>query len=453
PQGQANRYIKNMGKDVTMCLNDIDVIKLSDKNFLRTLENGVRFGRWVLLENIGESLDAALEPLLLQQKFKQGGTEMIKIGDSTIPWNDSFRFFMTTKLTNPHYAPEVCVKVSLINFAITFTGLEDQLLGVVVVEEMPEMEEKKNSLVISNARMRKELQELEDQILFMLSNSTGNILDDHKLIETLATSKVKSQEITAKVQEAEITEKQIDESRNMYRPVAYRGSILYFCIADLGSIDPMYQYSLQWFRNLFVQAIRLSTPADEIAVRLENLNSFFTYYVYTNICRSLFEKHKLVFSFLLTVRILQGDDKIDSTEWSFLISGKTLAVESVHNPAADWIDNRMWSEITSLSTLPTFQGLANHIVDNIAAWRDIYDCLEPHSAVLPGQWADGLNSFQKLCALRCIRPDKIPDGVLAYVIEQLGTQFVEPPPFDLNSCFKDSNVLSPLIFVLSKGSH
>ena len=61
------------------------------------------------------------------------------------------------------------------------------------------MEEKKNSLVVSNARMRKELQDLEDQILFMLSNSTGNILDDHKLIETLATSKVKSQEITAKV--------------------------------------------------------------------------------------------------------------------------------------------------------------------------------------------------------------------------------------------------------------
>jgi hypothetical protein len=66
-------------------------------------------------------------------------------------------------------------------------------------------------------------------------------IDDHKLIETLATSKVKSQEISLKVQEAEITEKQIDESRNMYRPVAYRGSILYFCIADLGTIDPMYQ--------------------------------------------------------------------------------------------------------------------------------------------------------------------------------------------------------------------
>jgi dynein heavy chain len=77
----------------------------------------------------------------------------------------------------------------------------------------------------------------------------------------------------------------------------------------------MYQYSLQWFRNLFVQAIRLATPAEEIAMRIENLNSFFTYYVYTNICRSLFERHKLLFSFLLTVRILQGYDEIDALEW------------------------------------------------------------------------------------------------------------------------------------------
>ena len=69
--------------------------------------------------------------------------EMIKIGDSVIPWNDSFNFFITTKLPNPHYPPEVCVKVSLLNFAITFSGLEAQILGVTVVQERPDMEEKK----------------------------------------------------------------------------------------------------------------------------------------------------------------------------------------------------------------------------------------------------------------------------------------------------------------------
>lgn len=69
----------------------LEVVKLSDKDFLRTLENGVRFGRPVILEDIGESLDAAIEPLLLKQTFKQGGSEVIKLGDNIIPYHQDFK--------------------------------------------------------------------------------------------------------------------------------------------------------------------------------------------------------------------------------------------------------------------------------------------------------------------------------------------------------------------------
>jgi hypothetical protein len=72
PQGQANRYIKNLGKDTARAENGMEVVRQSDKKFLQNLENGVRFGKWILLENVSEKLDAALEPILLQQKFKQG---------------------------------------------------------------------------------------------------------------------------------------------------------------------------------------------------------------------------------------------------------------------------------------------------------------------------------------------------------------------------------------------
>jgi dynein heavy chain len=112
PQTQANRFIKNMGKDKAMAPNGLEVVKLTEKSFLRTLENGVRFGKWVLLENVGEKLDAALEPILQQQTFTQGSQLMIRLGDSTIPYNEGFRFFITTKLPNPHYPPEISVKVS-----------------------------------------------------------------------------------------------------------------------------------------------------------------------------------------------------------------------------------------------------------------------------------------------------------------------------------------------------
>lgn len=106
---------------------------------------------------------------------------------------------MTTKLPNPHYPPEVCVKVSLLNFTITPRGLEDQMLGVFVVTEIPEMEERKNSLTLANSRMKKELQDVETRILHLLSVFEGNVLDDEDLIDTLSQAKLTSEEITVKV--------------------------------------------------------------------------------------------------------------------------------------------------------------------------------------------------------------------------------------------------------------
>ena len=99
--------------------NAMDVVKLTDKDFLRSLENAVRFGKPCLLENIGEELDPALEPILLQQTFKQAGSTVIKLGDSVIPYHDDFKLYITTKLPNPHYTPEVSTKVTLVNFTLS----------------------------------------------------------------------------------------------------------------------------------------------------------------------------------------------------------------------------------------------------------------------------------------------------------------------------------------------
>lgn len=63
------------------------------------------------------------------------GVDMIKIGENVIEYSKDFRFYITTKLRNPHYLPEIAVKVSLLNFMITPEGLEDQLLGIVVAKE------------------------------------------------------------------------------------------------------------------------------------------------------------------------------------------------------------------------------------------------------------------------------------------------------------------------------
>jgi dynein heavy chain len=406
PQGQGNRFIKGLGKDKNGCVNGMDVVKLSDKNFLRTLENGVRFGKWVLLENIAEELDAALEPILLQQKFKQGGQDMIRLGDNSVPYNDQFRFFMTTKQPNPHYPPEIQVKVSLLNFTITQSGLEEQLLGVVVREEMPELAEKKVQLVISNAEMNKQLYDIESQILYLLSNSQGNILDDTVLIETLAHAKATSETIKGKMAEATETEQMIYEKSEEYRPVANRASLLYFCIADLCNVDPMYQYSLPWFTQLFVRGINNAPPSNELAQRLVNLNDFFTYQVYANICRSLFERHKLLFSFLLTIKILQGASQVDPLEWRFLISGMAPNKKDLPNPDSTWIESNVWSEVCAMSGLPAFREFPVSFTASMRKWKDVFDSVEPQNMAFPPPF-DNIQGLHRMCILRCLRRDKM----------------------------------------------
>ena len=451
PQGQANRYIRAMSKDSSFAPNGMDVVKLSDKNFLRTLENGVQFGRWVLLENIQETLDAALEPILLQQKFKQGGQEMMKLGDNVIPYNDSFRFFLTTKLANPHYAPEVQVKVSLLNFTITLSGLEEQLLGVVVAEELPELSQQKANLVVQNAAMNKQLYDIESEILFLLSNSKGNILDDTVLIETLAQSKKTSEEIKEKMREASNIEKEILIQSELYRPVAKRASLLYFVIADLGEVDPMYQYSLQWFTQLFVRGISAAKPAKEIDQRVINLNDCFTLSVYSNICRSLFERHKLLFSFILCVKILQGENVIDAIQYRFLLSGISPEVVNMEIPQTNWLEKNIWNDICSLAGVEEFKLLPDSFHKHIKLWQEIFDSYEPHRMTFPSPF-NNPTPLEKLCILRCLRRDKMELAMQDFIVNYLGDKFIQPPPFDLKACYLDSIPTTPLIFVLSSGS-
>ena len=130
PQGQANKWVKNSEKE-----NNLQVVKLTQSDYVRTLENCIQFGNPVLIENVGEELDPSLEPLLLKQTFKQGGVWCIKLGDNTIEYSSDFRLYITTKLRNPHYLPELATKVTLLNFMITPEGLTDQLLGIVVAKE------------------------------------------------------------------------------------------------------------------------------------------------------------------------------------------------------------------------------------------------------------------------------------------------------------------------------
>ncbi|KAK0049220.1 dynein heavy chain 3 axonemal-like isoform X1 [Biomphalaria pfeifferi] len=446
PQGQANKWIKNMEK-----ANKLNIIKLSDGNYMRTLENSIQFGTPILLENVGEELDPVLEPVLQKLTFRQQGVDYMRLGDNIIEYSPDFKMYITTGLRNPHFLPEVSVKVCLLNFMITPQGLEDQLLGIVAAKEKPELEEKKNQLILESAANRKQLKEIEDKILEVLSSSQGNILEDETAIKVLSSSKVLAEEISTKQEIAVATEKEIDETRNGYKPVALHSSILFFCISDLANIEPMYQYSLTWFINLYLQSINNSKKSEDLEERIINLNKHFTLSIYNNVCRSLFEKDKLLFSFVLCIGIMKGQGKVDENVWRFLLTGGVALDNPLPNPAPAWLSDKAWSEIVRASSLPSLKGLKDHVNKHPEQWKKFYDHPTPHNHKLPTPW-DSLSGLDNMVVLRCFRPDKIVPAVQNFIVDNMGHSYVEPPTFDLPGSFADSNCCAPLIFILSPGA-
>ena len=447
PQGQANKWIRAMESE-----NNLVVIK-PNEDYARQLETAIQFGHPVLLEDLGETLDPALEPLLLKQVVRKANTNVINFGDQEIEYSPNFRFYMTTKLRNPHYLPEVSTRVTLLNFMITQVGLQDQLLGIVVAKEKPELEEERSKLIVASAQNAKKLKEIEDEILQVLSSSQGNILDDEAAIQVLSASKTLSNEIQEKQEIAAKTEEEIELSRSRYKPVAFHASILFFCVADMANIDPMYQYSLDWFIRLYTKSISKSEFSHDIDTRISNLNDFFTHLLHTNVCRSLFEKDKLLFTFLLHIKQQAARGLLDSDHWRFLLTGGVgVSGDGIPNPAEDWLQPRNWASVCRLNYENKFDGLAKSFQTNPSAWRKVYDSSSPQHEPLPSPWNENMSAFEKLLILRCLRPDKVIPAIRDVIRDEMSPEFTEFPGFDLKGTYADSTPASPIVFILSAGS-
>ncbi|TFK08141.1 activating transcription factor 7-interacting protein 1 [Platysternon megacephalum] len=472
PQDQANRWIRN--KEMK---SGLKIIKLTDAGFLRTLENAIRLGLPVLLEELKEILDPALEPVLLKQTFVSGGRMLIRLGDSDIDYDRNFRFYMTTKLPNPHYLPEVCIKVTIINFTVTRSGLEDQLLSDVVRLEKPELEEQRTQLIVRINADKNQLKAIEDKILKMLFTSEGNILDKEELINTLQESKVTSGAIKTRLKEAESTEEKINTAREKYRPVATRGSVMYFVIASLSEIDPMYQFSLKYFKQLFNTTIETSEKNNNLQQRLAILLSQTLYATYTNVSRGLFEQHKLIYSFMLCIEIMRQREELTDTEWNFFLRGSAgLDKQRPAKPDVPWLEDTTWFMCCDLEeTLPCFQGIQNdilstHIFIKLGCLEirvnpetsETYDSEPAPSAeqteeekkdsTMKASWDTRLSMFQKLIVVKSFMEEKVVSALTEFVIENLGKQFIENPPVDLGTLYQDMSSSTPLVFILSTGS-
>ncbi|XP_057572498.1 dynein axonemal heavy chain 9 [Hippopotamus amphibius kiboko] len=439
PQLQGIKWIKNKYGE------DLRVTQVGRKGYLQTIEHALEAGEVVLIENLEESIDPVLGPLLGREVIKKG--RFIKIGDKECEYSPQFRLILHTKLANPHYQPELQAQTTLINFTVTRDGLEDQLLAAVVSMERPDLEQLKSDLTKQQNGFKITLKTLEDNLLSRLSLASGNFLGETALVENLEITKQTAAEIEKKVQEAKVTEVKINKAREHYRPAAARASLLYFIMNDLGRIHPMYQFSLKAFSIVFRKAVGKAAPGESLKERVANLIDSITFSVYQYTTRGLFECDKLTYLAQLTFQILLVKQEVSAAELDLLL--RSPVQTGVTSPV-EFISHQAWGGIKALSSMEEFYNLDRDIEGSTKSWKKFVESECPEKEKLPQEWKNK-TALQRLCVMRAVRPDRMTYALRDFIEEKLGSKYVVGRALDFAVSFEESGPATPMFFILSPG--
>ena len=445
PQLSGTKWLRAVeGEKLTM-------LSFDQSDFLQRFKSCVTIGLPVLITNVGLKLDPFIDPILSREILIVDGQKKVTLGGDTITYNDNFRLTISTKYPNPQYSPEVCSQVTLINFTTTEEGLTDLLLNNLIEVERQDLDRQRIQIMEENAENTKKLKEIENEILVIVSTAGEHILDDDNAIDTLQRVQKMSAVIAQQIQASLETEKEIHLFKETFSPVAERAALLYFCVSDFSVIDPMYQFSLVWFVSLFRNAIVNSDHPSDTDMLIETLHRSIAKKFFDSVSFSLFSRHKLLFSTLMTIRILFSEKKISSSELAFLLSPPTIQItDKEPNELSTIISDEIWSMLKPLQNLSnSFKNIIDDIKDvKRSKWLSFINSTTPEKEQIP---IENLTSFEKLLLLRVFHLERVREGLHDFISDNLGDEFVKPPTLNLTTIFKESDKLQPLIFIIMPG--
>ena len=468
PQLQGNQWIKKLYKG---CIN-IYKADCKEENLKAQLEgigNDIIKGSLTLLENVTEIIDNVYAPIMNQAVFvDDSGLEKLNFNGNDREYNEAFKMIFTTKMSNPHYPPEYYIKLNIINFTVTESGLSEQLLSDVFKCERREKYEQRDKIIAEMGEMNDRMSKNSKEILTDLKETPEDkILDAEELIVKLETGKALSDEISVNMKSNIQIEKEINELRNEYVPIAERGSILYFVVASMSKIDPMYQFSLEYFKKIFITSIMYKQEGvkQTLLERVKFLVKKITEDIFKNIKRGIFEHHKTLFSFLIDINILKYNKIVTDDEFSLFVKGPSSSdnTEKPENPDKTFFSEFQWDSLLYFEEKFGYNNISSITKTNLnkikIAFEQISDLKESFDSNIKPifEKVEGFNkilerNFLKLLMIKIYKPERLLYFVREFVKNNLGELFIDTAPSRLEEVYEESDWKTPIIFILSKGA-
>ena len=283
-----------------------------DKAFMKTLAGAVRFGTALLVENV-EHIDPILNPLLNKELQRTGGRTLVRIGTEEIDYSPDFKIILSTKNPAVQLTPDVCSRVTLINFSVTPASLQSQSLSQVVKVEKPELETQRTSLLKLQGEQNVKLRELEDQMLAKISACEGSILDDDQVVAGMEVLMKEGAQVEEQISKSEEVMHEVHRAVARFEPLSIICRKLFVLLGALRDISFLYEFSATSFMNIIedVLAKNKGTGSETETERIATLKEALFREVGARIARGLSSEDKIVFSILLS-RLYTGDEKIGS---------------------------------------------------------------------------------------------------------------------------------------------
>lgn len=296
PSGQAIDFLMNNRKE-----EKIQKTSFVDKAFMKTLAGAVRFGTTLLVENV-EIIDPVLNPVLNREIQRTGGRSLVRIGTEDVDFSPRFSIILSTKNPAVQLTPDLCSRVTLVNFTVTPASLQSQSLSRIVKTEKPEIETQRSNLLKLQGEQNVKLRQLEDQMLAKISACEGSILDDDRVVDGMEVLMKEGSLVEEQISKSEQVMASVQRAVGEFEPMSIVCRNLFTLLAAMREISFLYEFSANTFMSILENVLkesRTSESQDHGDQRISALKASLFNEVAARVGRGLQVEDKIVFAVLL----------------------------------------------------------------------------------------------------------------------------------------------------------